>query len=166
MYIKCIELHFNTKRKPIKVFGAEAQRIFEKKTYRDNVVEVTVDNNIFAIPSTSIAFVEIKPHDVANELKDEIDALEEEIVEDFLEEKSKTYKENDPDLREYLEWYAWSPADWEYDIYAGRLLIGEGPEEDKKLLETKDPVILKKAKQLFKRMADLEQILAGDPHDS
>lgn len=165
MYIESIEIHFTTKKAPMKVFGAEAQRVFDEKAYEKNTVEVTIDGNILAIPRSSILYTKITPHDVANELRHDIDELTDAIVEYFLEEKSAPYEEHDPGFREYLARYvSRCPKDWEYDIFAGRLAVGEGPVEDRKLLETKDPVILKKAKKLFKKMAELDQIFAGDCH--
>jgi len=155
MYIEQITIHFTTKKAPMKVFGAEAQRVFDEKAYEKNTVEVTIDGDILAIPRESILFVEIKPNKEANELNHEIDLYAREIAEKVIEDDPVYKKEGFVIL---------PPEEWELsndEQGIKQLLIGYFSDGDIPII-TKDKKIIRDFYDLSQLIEDLEKVLAGD----
>lgn len=158
MYIESIEIHFTTKKAPMKVFGAEAQRVFDEKAYEKNTVEVTTpDGKILSIPRSSILYTKITPNEVANELLHDIEALKEEIAKKVIEDDPVYKKEGFVIL---------PPEEWELsndEQGIKQLLIGYFSDGDIPII-TKDKKIIRDFYDLSQLIEDLEKVLAGDNH--
>lgn len=155
MYVKTVEIYIANKKQPLRVTGAEAQKLYELKSLNE-LIEINLDGIIFTIPRQNILYFATVPNDEANELAHTISEIAREVAEDVLKELPVPHCSCDEcECADVVE----SPTEW--TIEEGKLNIGYHTTREDRKLETKNPELIKRAEEIFKKIEKLENILGG-----